>query len=441
MKVGATDTFAVDVPSYACGWLQWLNRRPVQKYIYRPIDGFILPTRDRLPDRDKSKWPVDPKDGKRSDPWQENHQIVMKDLTTDELLTWTTTSWYGKKAIGRLIDLYAREAKSHAGLMPVVTLSTRDELSPDYGLIPAPVLAVVDWQAFGAGAAPPGSPATLPLERPRPMLAIEHAPKELPPDDEFGEDDAGFRIRKIRRRNRYGRKSPSDQNAASCFGPNRRGDPLLRLNGVFLMTSNPTKPRSVDDTDEIAAPDPFDIAALRLPPSFNETAGVKKLLSTVPVRKPHRQEWIRVHPDPAYRGDFATILLKEEAEFNLVVPELLESLRHEITTVTIYTVINRAGVVFLWPARHANTDGRRGSDAWYTSAHEAAEAAMKRLTRVTANISLGAYEIYFSDNPTPENEPVWPELSFKELLRLGFEKPGRFIKDLEHPVVKMLRGM
>ena len=187
VKIGATDTFAADVPSYACGWLQWLNRKPVQKYIYRPIDGFILPTRDRLPDRDKSKWPLD-KDGKRSDPWQENHQIVMKDLATDELLTWTTTSWYGRKAIGRLIDLYTREAKSHAGLMPVVTLSTKDKSSPDYGLIPAPVLTVVDWKAFGAGAAPPGSPATLPLERPRPLLA----PPITPIDGETLDDDAGF---------------------------------------------------------------------------------------------------------------------------------------------------------------------------------------------------------------------------------------------------------
>ena len=58
------------------------------------------------------------------------------------------------------------------------------------------------------------------------------------------------------------------------------------------------------------APDPFDVEALRLPPSFVETAGVKKILSTVPVRKPHRQEWIRVHPSEAYRGNFATIHLE-----------------------------------------------------------------------------------------------------------------------------------
>ena len=44
-------------------------------------------------------------------------------------------------------------------------------------------------------------------------------------------------------------------------------------------------------------PDPFDLANLRLDQSFVETAGVKKLLTTVPVRKPNPQDFVRVHPD------------------------------------------------------------------------------------------------------------------------------------------------
>ena len=47
------------------------------------------------------------------------------------------------------------------------------------------------------------------------------------------------------------------------------------------MTTN-QKPRAVDADAEIAAtPDPFNVAALRLPPSLNETAGIKKMLTTV----------------------------------------------------------------------------------------------------------------------------------------------------------------
>ena len=191
------------------------------------------------------------------------------------------------------------------------------------------------------------------------------------------------------------------------------------------------------DFNGAAAPNPFSVAALRLPPSFEQTAGVKKMITTVPVRKPNRQEWLRVHPGEDYRGDFATIHLKQDGEYYLVVPAMIESLRSELTLITIYTAINRAGVVFLWPAPRPSSEGRGGGDTWHRSAHEAAAAAMKRLTRVTSN----RVRRRFSDNPIPDNDPVWPDLSFEELLRIGFEKVGRYVKDFEHPVIKSLRGL
>jgi hypothetical protein len=206
-----------------------------------------------------------------------------------------------------------------------------------------------------------------------------------------------------------------------------------------------TKPSPIDETpagsNGMAAPNPFSVAALRLPPSFEQTAGVKKMITTVPVRKPNRQEWIRVHPSEDYRGDFAAIHLKQDNEYYLVVPAMIESLRDELTLITIYTAINKGGVVFLWPAPRPSSEGRAAGDTWHRSAHEAAAAAMKRLTRVTSNRGLGAYEHAFSDNPIPDNDPVWPDLSFEELLRIGFEKVGRYVKDYEHPVIKSLRGL
>ena len=186
------------------------------------------------------------------------------------------------------------------------------------------------------------------------------------------------------------------------------------------------------------APDPFDVEALRLPPSFVETAGVKKILSTVPVRKPHRQEWIWVHPSEAYRGNFATIHLEEDGEFYILTPTVAREITEETISVTIYTVMNRNGVLFLWPVKIPNTDGR--GQQWHSSAHEAAEVAMGRWVRVRANRDLGAYEHAFTDNPTSDTPPTWPELSFHELLKLGFYKTGRFVENFEHPVVKKLRG-
>src|SRR5262249_37753929 len=78
---------------------------------------------------------------------------------------------------------------------------------------------------------------------------------------------------------------------------------------------------------ETVAADPFDPAALRLDQSFADAVGVKKRLMTVPVRKPNRQDFVRVHPIPAYRLTPAAIIeLKEDREVYLVTPNMAQDL-------------------------------------------------------------------------------------------------------------------
>lgn len=184
-------------------------------------------------------------------------------------------------------------------------------------------------------------------------------------------------------------------------------------------------------------PDPFDAAALRLPPSLEQEAGIKKPLMTVPVRKPHRQEWIRVNADPAYRGNYGTICLKEEKdEHYLVHPDLVVELEEELKLVAVYTVINRAGIVFLWPCRLPSKTRR--VDLWASTAHECAEVAMERLIRIQANQGPQAYEYSITENP--HNEPVWPTKSLTELMKLGFQKTGLYVDSIDHPVIRQLRN-
>ena len=169
--------------------------------------------------------------------------------------------------------------------------------------------------------------------------------------------------------------------------------------------SNIDKPRP--------APDPFDPAALRLDQAFAETVGVRKLLTTVPVRKPNRQDFVRVHPDPAYRlTPAATIELRDDRETYLVTPGMASQLPGEFAASTLFTAINRQDVLHLWPVKLPGTDGKHNE--WHRSAAEAAELAMRRWVRVTANTALGAYEIFEATGDLPE--PVWPELSFPDIF-------------------------
>jgi hypothetical protein len=182
--------------------------------------------------------------------------------------------------------------------------------------------------------------------------------------------------------------------------------------------------------------DPFDPAALRLDQSYADTVGVKKVLTTVPVRKPNRQEFVKVHPDPTYRlAPAAIIEVKDDREVFLVTPEMAQALPGDFAAVTLFTAINRQGALSLWPVKLPNPDGRQNE--WHRSAAEAAERAMKKWVRVTSNMSLGAYEIFEATGDIPE--PVWPEFSFQELLKIGFR--DRVVDRDDHPLVLRLQGI
>ena len=126
-----------------------------------------------------------------------------------------------------------------------------------------------------------------------------------------------------------------------------------------------------------AAPDPFNLDTLCLSQNFIEMAGVKKVLGTVPTRKPNPQDFVRVHPSPDYRRNFLCVDLKDDRELYLVRPEIAPQLVGETVMKTIYTAINRQGVVFLWPVTIPPADGKQLE--WWRSMREAAELAMTSL--------------------------------------------------------------
>jgi hypothetical protein len=204
-----------------------------------------------------------------------------------------------------------------------------------------------------------------------------------------------------------------------------------------------TEPYIVPEPDAIidqgeaaaAASDPFDLSKLRLSQDFIETAGVRKLLRTVTVRKPGPQDFIRVNPDAGYRDAFAVIELKDDREIYLLPPDIARELPGECFSVVLYTAINRQGVVFLWPVRLPASDGR--VIEWHRSAAEAAGLGMKRWIRVKANMALGAYEIFEAASTIPD--PEWPILSFQELVHLAFR--DRLINSRDHLVIKRLHGL
>ena len=195
--------------------------------------------------------------------------------------------------------------------------------------------------------------------------------------------------------------------------------------------------KQIPSTDPTtAAPDPFDVANLRLTGDFAAAVGVKKALLTVPVRKPDKSWFVRVRPGDEHQFSTCIIELKEDRESYLVSQTLWQELAGESTLkpMGLFTTMSRQGVLFLWLAKLPGADGK--IDEWSRSALEAAKLAETSWVRVQANMSLGAYECYTASGQIPE--PTWPEVSFQELLRVAFK--DRLIDSMNHPVIRKLRG-
>jgi hypothetical protein len=145
-----------------------------------------------------------------------------------------------------------------------------------------------------------------------------------------------------------------------------------------------------DSANTIGTPDPFDLTGLRLDPSFVENAGVKKLLTTIPVGKPNPQDFGRVRQGEDYRETFAMIELKEDREHYVLHREIARELSGEFFMATLFVYINRQGVLRLVPVKLPGPDGR--VNKWHRSLMDGVEAAMHHWVRIKANMALGAYD-------------------------------------------------
>jgi hypothetical protein len=127
------------------GWVRWFAGKPVE---YR--GGFLQdfpPTLDRkdLGHNDESLWESD-QQGHPKNPWAPTDLMGLRD-EDGETLTFSTSSWGGRKAIGRLCREYDHlcNRPDHVGKYPVVEIGSRNRQSADFGPIPEPTFGIVSW--------------------------------------------------------------------------------------------------------------------------------------------------------------------------------------------------------------------------------------------------------------------------------------------------------
>ena len=227
--------------------------------------------------------------------------------------------------------------------------------------------------------------------------------------------------------------NPDDEDMPEAdFSADGQGNPPAPINldtddSRGLLSNSTGRP---DDP----APDPFSPECLRLNQDFASAAAVKKVLTTVPCRKPNRHEFVRVRPGEAWRLETGVFEDKVNRDVYLVRPELWSELAGEVYPVCLFLAVNRQGDVFIWPVKLPGIDGR--SNTWNDSALSAARLAESKWVRVAANMGGGMYDVFEALGEL--TEPDWPELTLQEILRLCFK--DRFINDVDHPAIRALRG-
>lgn len=183
------------------------------------------------------------------------------------------------------------------------------------------------------------------------------------------------------------------------------------------------------------SPDPFDPSQFAAGSAIAGEIGVTKELVVCPVRKPNKQEYVRVHSSPDFSLRVFILELKEERETYLVMPEVASALPGEVRVVTLRLATNRQGAIFLWPVAEPNIEGRE--TAWGISARTAAAMAVDSWVRIVANMSQGAYDVFTA--PGALGNPTWPDKSMRDILAIAFGE-SFIIRDAGHPVIRRLLG-
>ncbi|MGJ8723929.1 MAG: hypothetical protein ACSHYB_05175 [Roseibacillus sp.] len=196
-------------------------------------------------------------------------------------------------------------------------------------------------------------------------------------------------------------------------------------------------PEGYTQQDENVTPEKTDIfddlTSLGRP--LDEVIPSRKIMTSLPLRKPRRDEWVRLH-----REILARVYIyesKSDGSSYLVTPEVVEPLSDVVRYVQLTLAVNYVGSVFAWPVP-VPTESRPHR------AHLTAFAGAEQATTKWIRISWGDGEYDVFQRSSTKAEPVWPEeiKTPSEMLRF-IAKSGGFevIDSADHPVVQGHLGL
>jgi len=223
----------------------------------------------------------------------------------------------------------------------------------------------------------------------------------------------------------------SNKSTQTAVSPNGH-KPIVDDDLATAETAAPERDLPSEDVVEQAlSDDPLDLSKMRVNPAkLVSVVGMKA--AHIRVGRPDDQDFFRVHE--AYTLDTYLLRMKADREFYYVADGLWghPQVFKELKLYRLYYFVHLSRALGLWPVQLPDEAGNQNS--WHESAMFVAEQAKGRWLRLMSG--AGGYTIIPGEEI--DEEPVWPAMTFQEVIRTAFR--SKTIVDVEHPKLKQLRG-
>ena len=160
---------------------------------------------------------------------------------------------------------------------------------------------------------------------------------------------------------------------------------------------------------------------------------IRREITSIPAKKPNSQQYFKIHPNLEVIVD--VIDWKDEGTLYLVRQDKIASLFEQTKRVMLYVGMFLSGNPFLFPV--PQPDERGNWNQWHKSASRAVLEARKHWVRIQPDRSINGYVVFTAEGNFAE--PDWPDKTIAEYLSIAFQ--DNIIDDVDHPVVKQLRGL
>jgi hypothetical protein len=178
--------------------------------------------------------------------------------------------------------------------------------------------------------------------------------------------------------------------------------------------------------------DPLDLTKMRINPAkLASMVGIKA--AHIRVGRPDDQDFFQIHGGEEWVLDTYLLRMKSDREFYFVSADLWAEpgVAKELKLYRLYYYSHYSRALGLWPVQLPAEDGTH--NPWHESAMYIATKAIGKWTRMMSGAGG-----YVTIDGEMEDDPVWPAMTFQEVIRTAFRP--KTITDLDHPKLKQLRG-